>query len=145
MERTIKAISRFSRMISDAEARAKEFCEANDLTSSQINYLETIGELGNPNITELSVALGVKKPSATVAVERLITKGCVYKTHSDDDRRSSHLHLTDVGEQVNMRHRIAHEYVAACIRNSLDTKEQGLLTELLEKLQPSKQQITTSK
>lgn len=136
MEKTIKAISRFSRLISDAETKARDLCEAGDLTSSQINYLETIGELGNPNITELSVALGVKKPSVTAAVERLITKGCIYKTTSDEDRRSSHLHLTDVGEQVNRRHHIAHEYVAECIRCSLNADEQQKLTELLEKLQP---------
>lgn len=133
-EKIVAAISRFSRMISDAESRAKELCEAKDLTSSQINYLETIGELGNPNITELSRSLGVKKPSVTVAIEKLITKGCVYKTTADGDRRSSHLHLTDVGEQVNRRHNFAHEDLAETICKSLDIQERQTFLELLDKL-----------
>ena len=129
MKNRIKtALSRFSRQISDAESMAKELSEVKDLTSSQINYLETINELGNPSITELSLALGVKKPSVTVAVERLITKGCVYKTASDADRRSSHLHLTDIGNTVNQRHDYAHEYLA------LTPDEQQEFVTLLDKI-----------
>ena len=59
MKEQIKlAISRFSRFITEAESKAKELCDVKDLSSSQINYLETINELGNPSITELSQALG---------------------------------------------------------------------------------------
>lgn len=135
MKEQIKlAISRFSRFITEAESKAKELCDVKDLSSSQIIFLETINELGNPSITELSQALGVKKPSVTVAVERLITKGCIYKTSSDADRRSSHLHLTDIGNQVNQRHEYAHEYLAERIIKSLTVEEQAQFVSLLDKL-----------
>lgn len=128
------SITRFSRLITNAEGRAKDLCDVKDLTSTQLNYLEIINELGNPNITELSEALGVKKPSVTVVIERLITKGCIYKIHSDADRRTSHIHLTEVGKQINQRHDFAHDYMADLIENSLDDNEQSQLIILLNKV-----------
>ncbi len=127
-------IALFSRLITDAEERAKENSDAKELTSTQINYLETIQELGNPNITELSATLGLRKPSVTIVVDRLVMKGCVYKTHSDDDRRSSHLHLTEVGRQINMRHDFAHEYLAQIVARRLDADEQRSFSALLNKI-----------
>ncbi|MDD3038066.1 MarR family transcriptional regulator [Bacteroides sp.] len=127
-------ISLFSRLITEAEEKAKENSDAKDLTSTQINYLETIQELGNPNITELSATLGLKKPSVTIVVDRLIMKGCIYKTHSDDDRRSSHLHLTEVGKQINLRHDFAHEYLAEMVTKKLDSQELKTFSELLNKI-----------
>lgn len=127
-------IALFSRLITEAEERAKENSDARDLTSTQINYLETIQQLGNPNITELSASLGLKKPSVTIVVDRLIGKGCVYKTHSDEDRRSSHLHLTEVGRQINMRHDYAHDYLAELVTKKLDAEQLNTFSELLNKI-----------
>lgn len=129
-----ESLARFSRLVSDAEEQAKDHCEINDLTATQMNYLETIQELGNPNITELSVALGVKKPSVTVVVDRLIVKGCLYKTHSDEDRRSSHLHLTEVGERINHRHDYAHQYLSEVVAKKLSEQQQQLFISLLDKI-----------
>lgn len=127
-------IARFSRLISNAEEKAKDLYGIKDLSSAQISYMETIGELTNPNMTELATAIGVKKPSATVVIERLITKGCIYKTHSDADRRSTHLHLTEIGKQVNQRHDIAHGYLAEIIEGALTPVERIQFTELLTKV-----------
>lgn len=127
-------IARFSRLISEAEEKAKENSDAKDLTSTQINYLETIQQLDNPNITELSAFLGLKKPSVTIVVDRLIMKGCIYKTHSDDDRRSSHLHLTEVGKQINMRHDYAHDYLADFVVERLTKEELAIFSQLLNKI-----------
>lgn len=133
-----EGIARFSRLISEAEEKAKENSDAKDLTSTQINYLETIDQLGNPNITELSAFLGLKKPSVTIVVDRLIFKGCVYKTHSDDDRRSSHLHLTEVGRQINRRHDYAHDSLAELVASKLTKEELLLFSELLKKVNSDK-------
>ncbi len=135
MKENIKSsIARFSRLISDAEEKAKNLYGFKDLSSAQISYLETIGELDNPNITELAAAMGVKKPSATVAADRLITKGCIYKTHSDADRRSAHLHLTEIGKHVNQRHDFAHGHLADRIEESLTEQERQQFILLLNKV-----------
>jgi DNA-binding MarR family transcriptional regulator len=127
-------IVKLSRLISEAEEKAKENSEITDLTATQINYLETINELGNPSITELSLALKLKKPSVTVVVERLIQKGCVYKIQSDEDRRSLHLHLTDVGKQINKRHELAHQYLLEFFSSKLTVEELRKLNEIFDKI-----------
>ena len=96
--------------------------------------INVIGELGNPSITELSLALKLKKPSVTVVVDRLIQKGCVYKIHSDDDRRSLHLHLTDVGKQINKRHEFAHQYLIDFFSSKLTMEELQKLNEIFDKI-----------
>lgn len=127
-------IAKFSRLITNAEEKTKDYSDIKDLTSTQINYLETINELNNPSITELATALGLKKPSVTIVVDRLIQKGCIYKIHSDADRRSSHLHLTDVGMQINMRHDYAHDYLVDIISKKLNEEELKTFSKLLNKI-----------
>ncbi|MEF9986169.1 MAG: MarR family transcriptional regulator [Bacteroidales bacterium] len=128
------SIAHFSRLITNAEGKAKDLCDVKDLTSTQLSYLETINELDNPNFTELSAELGLKKPSVTVVIERLITKGCIYKTQSDADRRTTHIHLTEVGKQINQRHDFAHDYMADLIESSLSSTEQEQFVLLLNKV-----------
>lgn len=125
------AVARFSRMITEAEESAKQHLDFQDMTSTQLNYLESVAELDNPSITELAQALKLSKPTVTVTVNRLIEKGLVYKTRSDADRRSAHIHLTDIGRQINLRHDIAHNSLCQTIAKHLSPTEQQQLTELL--------------
>jgi len=131
-------IARLTRLISAAEEGAKEQCEMQDLTTTQLNYLEIIGERHNPTITELAVAMGLTKPSITIVVDRLIAKGFVRKVHSDTDRRSSHLHLTELGEQINKRHDYAHDYMIDFIEKKLNPNELKSFTLLLDKITGNK-------
>jgi len=128
------SIVRFSRLVSEAEDAAKENCDIKELTSTQLNYLEAINELSGPSTTELAAAMGITKPTVTIAIERLIQKGCVYKVNSNADKRSFHLYLTEVGIQINKRHDYAHDYLTDLISESLDTEEQSVLVRLLEKV-----------
>ena len=127
-------MAKFTRLISAAEENAKEQCETQDLTTTQLNYLEVVGELHNPTLTELAAAMGLTKPSVTIIVDRLVAKGFVRKVHSDVDRRSSHLHLTELGEQINKRHDYAHDYMVSLIIKKLDKNEAKLFSLLLEKI-----------
>jgi DNA-binding MarR family transcriptional regulator len=114
---------KFTRLISTAEEDVKGRCEIQDLTTIQLNYLEIIGKLKNPTITELAAALGLTKPSVTIVVDRLVTKGLVRKVHSDTDKRSSHLHLTASGEQINYWHDYTHDYMIDVISRKLNKDE----------------------
>ncbi len=127
-------IAKFTRLISIAEESAKEQCEIRDLTATQLNYLEIIGELSNPTITELAAAMGFTKPSITMIVDRLVSKGFVRKVHSDLDKRSSHLHLTELGEQINKRHDFAHDSVIDLIAKKLSQNEMKTFALLLDKV-----------
>ncbi|MCL2328508.1 MAG: MarR family transcriptional regulator [Bacteroidetes bacterium] len=127
-------IVKFTRLISTAEEDAKRLYEMQDLTATQFNYLEIIGELENPTLTELAAAMKLTKPSVTTAVDRLVLKGLVRKVQSDSDKRSSHLHLTEFGEQINKRHDYAHDYVIDLIAKKLLQDEMKSFSLLLDKI-----------
>jgi DNA-binding MarR family transcriptional regulator len=127
-------IVKFTRLISVAEEDAKKMYELQDLTATQFHYLEIIGELENPTLTELATAMKLTKPSVTTAIDRLVDKGLVRKVLSDIDKRSSHLHLTEIGEQINKRHDFAHDFVIGLIAKKLSQDEINLFTIFLDKI-----------
>jgi DNA-binding MarR family transcriptional regulator len=90
--------------------------------------------LENPNLTELATEMQLTKPTVTVAVDKLIGRGFVCKVQSDEDRRSSHLHLTKKGMSINQMHEHAHNKFVELMQESLEETELEQLTVLLEKL-----------
>lgn len=134
MENLVKIIAIFSHKIGQMEEAAKEQFSFSDLTLTQMNYLETIYQLHNPNLTELSSELNLTKPTVKVAIDKLIEKDYIYRVQSDEDRRSTHLHLTEKGKLINQMHDEAHRRMAEMIKNNLDTSEQKELVVLLEKV-----------
>ena len=134
MERIIGVIDKLSNSLGAMEEQAKEYFDLKDLTLTQMHYLEVISQLGNPNITELASALQLTKPTVTVGIDKLIERNYVYKVPSDDDRRNSHLHLTDKGRQINAMHAYAHERFSELIAETLEPHEIETLVQILEKL-----------
>lgn len=134
MEKLVEYIAILSREIGHKEEAAKEQFDFKELTLTQMNYLETISQLGNPNLTELSSELNLTKPTVKVAVDKLIEKGFIYRVKSDEDRRSAHFHLTVKGKLINHTHDFAHRQMAEQIVAKLEPAEVGLLEMLLEKV-----------
>jgi DNA-binding MarR family transcriptional regulator len=134
MEKLVEAIANLSRQIGHLEEAAKDQFNFKELTLTQMNYLESISQLGNPNLTELANEMHLTKPTVKVAVDKLIEKGFIYRVQSDEDRRSAHFHLTVKGKLINHTHDFAHKQMAEEITRKLDTTEVGLLGMLLEKV-----------
>ncbi|MGN0187675.1 MAG: MarR family winged helix-turn-helix transcriptional regulator [Paludibacteraceae bacterium] len=134
MERIIGVIAKLSHSLGEMEEQAKEYFDLKDLTLTQMHYLEVISHLGNPNVTELASELQLTKPTVTVGIDKLIERNYVYKVQSDDDRRNSHLHLTDKGRQINAMHAYAHERFSELIAEALEPNEIETLVQILEKL-----------
>jgi DNA-binding MarR family transcriptional regulator len=134
MEKMIDIIARLSNMVVQTEEVAKEKFDLTGLTLTQLHYLETIYTLSNPNLTELAISLKLSKPTVTVAIDKLIEKNYVFKVQSDEDRRSTHLHLTEKGKQINQIHELAHKTISDSICQKLNSEEQHLLIGLLNKI-----------
>jgi DNA-binding MarR family transcriptional regulator len=134
VEKLIQLIAVLSRKIGLTEEESKEQFNFTELTLTQLLYLETINELGNPNITELSLRLKLSKPTVTVIVDRLVAKDFVVRVYSDQDRRSRHLHLTEKGKLINVMHDYAHRRMAESFTNSLTDSELNILIGLLDKV-----------
>lgn len=134
MKNLVEIIAKLSREIGLTEEAAKEQFNFSDLTLTQMNYLETIYQLHNPNLTELALELNLTKPTVKVAIDKLIEKDYIYRVQSDEDRRSAHLHLTEKGKLLNQMHDNAHKRMAEMIRKNLDEAECGQLVNLLGKV-----------
>ena len=77
------------------------------LTVRQLQYLDTIGQLTDPAISELATALCVSKPTTTVGVRRLARSGLVEKVPSRLDRRKVDVKLTETGANLAQAKRSA--------------------------------------
>lgn len=134
MEKLVDIIAKFSRVISQMEESAKEQFNFNDLTLTQMSYLETIYQLQNPNLTELSLEMNLTKPTVKVAIDKLIEKDYIYRVQSDEDRRSAHLHLTEKGKNLNQMHDEAHKRMSNMMSSNLEASEVKQLEVLLGKV-----------
>ena len=134
MEKLVKIIAKMSREIVQMEEAAKEQFNFKELTLIQMHYLETINQLLNPNLTELSSEMNLTKPTVKVAVDKLIEKDLIYRVQSDEDRRSAHLHLTEKGKLINQMHDYAHRRLAELMIKNLEGTEQRQLVTLLDKV-----------
>jgi DNA-binding MarR family transcriptional regulator len=134
VKKMIDIVAKLSGMLAQTEESAKEKFDLTGLTLTQMNYLETINHLNNPNLTELASILKLSKPTVKVAIDKLIERNYVFKVQSDEDRRSAHLHLTERGEQINRIHDLAHKNIADSIVSKLNSEEQQQLIELLSKI-----------
>jgi len=133
MDKLVEIIAKLSREIGLMEEAAKEQFNFKELTLTQMNYMETINQLHNPNLTELANEMNLTKPTVKVAIDKLIEKDYIYRVQSDEDRRTAHLHLTDKGKLINEMHDYAHKRMAELINNKLDDSERIQLESLLEK------------
>jgi len=127
-------VAKLSGMMGQMEDNSKEQYNFSELTLTQMNYMEVINYLGNPNLTELATALRLSKPTVTVAVEKLIEKDYLFKVKSDADRRSQHIHLTEKGQLINGMHDYAHGKIVEHIRGILNDEELNELIRLLGKV-----------
>ena len=134
MEKLVEIIARLSLEIGRMEESAKEQFNFNELTLTQMNYLETINNLHNPNLTELASEMNLTKPTVKVAIDKLIEKDFISRVKSDDDRRSAHLHLTVKGKVINHMHDFAHKQMAELIETKLSDEEVKQLESLLGKV-----------
>jgi DNA-binding MarR family transcriptional regulator len=134
VNKLVKTIAKLSMSMESMEEEAKEKFNLKELTLTQMNYLEMISQLGNPNFTELASNLGLSKPTVTVAVEKLIKRNFVRKVKSVSDRRNSRLYLTEKGQLINEMHDYAHKMMAKVIAKKVERDEIDLLIQILEKV-----------
>ena len=65
------------------------------LSAAEAFAVDVIYLLGQPTIKQFADCLGISQPNATYKVSHLIQKGYVTKSPSQEDRRESHLQVTE--------------------------------------------------
>lgn len=80
-----------------AHPRAKDLGE---LTVQQFQYLQALHASPTPTISFLSTYFGVRSPTATVIVARLVERGFLKKAPDLQDKRSNRLVLTPKARKI---------------------------------------------
>lgn len=129
----IELIEIITKLIGDWELEFYKEYEQEGFTSRQIEYIDVIDRLENPNLGEIAKALNLSKPSVTAIVEKLTAKGYLKKFQSDEDRRSFHVHLSEKGKKLAQLHNETHKRIAELFEKNMDSKDLKTLVTLLNK------------
>lgn len=130
----ILQLERLLNMIDEIEERNLNGKELSNLTVRQIYYLDLIAKLKEPTLSDLANAFKVSKPTVTIAVNKLIENGYVFKEQAIKDKRVFHVILTEKGKKVVTLHNQAHKEFVLHLLNSLNVEEQEQLVKLFHKI-----------
>ena len=130
----VELIAMLTKLIGDWEMQFVQQYTVEGFTIRQIEYIDVINTLGNPNLGEIAKALKLSKPSVTAIVEKLAAKGYIQKCQSDEDRRSFHVHLSAKGEKLVDLHDETHQKIADLFQSNLNEKDLKTLVSLLNKV-----------
>jgi len=85
-------------------------------------------------VSELAQTVGVRAPTVTKTINRLVAQGFVEKRPSSSDGRVTHVHLTETGRHAVASIRNAIAASEACALSGMSGKEIRSLAKLLAKL-----------
>lgn len=130
----IELIEIITKLIGDWEMQFFKEYEQEGFTARQVEYIDVINKLDNPNLSEIAKALNLSKPSVTAIVDKLSGKGYLRKVQSDEDKRSSHVHLSAKGKKLVAMHNESHQRIADLFEKNMDGKDMKTLVSLLNKV-----------
>ena len=105
------------------------------LSVSEIQLLEEVSIANEPTVSDLAEAMDIAVPSATVAINKLVSKGYLTKERNAEDGRSIVVSLTREGEKINrLSHYIRMKLVKAAV-TELDQDEKDALLKGVEVLE----------
>ncbi len=130
----IELIEIITKLIGDWEVQFFKEYEKEGFTVRQLEYIDVIDKLNHPTLGEIAQTLNLSKPSVTAIVDKLSAKGYVQKVQSDEDRRSSHVHLSVKGKKLVVLHNATHKKIADLFINNMTDKDLNTLVALLNKV-----------
>jgi DNA-binding MarR family transcriptional regulator len=102
-----------------------------DLTLGQLNCLRTVGDLGEPSMSELSSALGLSPSTATGLVDALIQRGQMERRDDPADRRVVRVCLSAEGVRRQRHHEARIQQRLAELLCDMDTAHLRQVSEAL--------------
>jgi MarR family 2-MHQ and catechol resistance regulon transcriptional repressor len=129
-----KSIEILTHRIEEFERRIIEKSDLSSLSPRQLYYLDEIYHLGQPTLTELAEKMKVSRPSVTIIIDKLVRKGYLRRIRSSHDRRSFHIHLTEIGMKLATLHDNIHYRFADIVQSILSREDIAALDNILQKV-----------
>lgn len=92
---TLTALRRITRAI---DLHSKRLERSAGFTVPQLLVLQSVGELGTPSVSQVAREVHLAQGTVSAIMDRLVAKGLVERTRSQEDRRRVCVSLTDQGE-----------------------------------------------
>ncbi|WUI29240.1 MarR family winged helix-turn-helix transcriptional regulator [Mycobacterium sp. NBC_00419] len=107
------------------------------VSTPRSKLLFEVNRCGPVRLTDLARAVGVTQGTASTLTDALVREGLVERCADDSDRRVTLLQTTAAGRRQADAWAVAYTAAADELLGVLSTKEQVLLTELLNRLADS--------
>ncbi len=110
-----------------------------DLSISDAHVIDAVGRGASSHphgvtVTAVAETLGVRNPTATAAVNRLVAKGFLLKERSTGDLRSVNVRLTRSGRRAFRLHRLFHRRMVDAVAGMLPPQERSTLASGIRRL-----------
>lgn len=121
------------------EERSLRSFESLDLSVNEAHVIEAVGHAAldyrqGVTVTSIAEALSVRVPTATAAVNRLVSKGLLVKERSAHDGRSINVRLTRAGRRAYRLHELFHRRMVDAVAGSMNPDERAALVQGIRKL-----------
>ena len=105
------------------------------LTISEMHLISFLSRCENGIIvSDIAEGLSITRPSATVAVNKLVKKGYALKEAGDKDGRVIHVRLSPEGKRVSILHKRCQRNVVAKLGNEFTDEQRDILLKAVNKL-----------
>lgn len=132
LERVNTVIEDFTKLFYEMESLAlKQGIKC--LTTTELHVIEAIGNQ-SLSMNNLSDKLGVTMGTATVAINKLSTKGFITRKRSDNDRRKVFVSLSKKGENALAYHNNFHKMIISSITKNIETENLETFTTVFTKI-----------
>ena len=106
------------------------------VTVTEVHMIEAVGKQddGEVTVSKLASSLGIALPTATVAVQKLESKGFITKIPCKTDGRRTIISLTDLGRKIEWGHRNFHKKMVMNISSQFVDTEKDILLKAVKTL-----------
>jgi DNA-binding MarR family transcriptional regulator len=138
MDETVKQIMEALRAVSGfAKAKKSPHFMASgvkDLTLAQLDLMAYLYEHKKAKMSDLAKQAGVKLPSMTETVNKLVSLGVLKREHDEKDRRTVWVHVTKDVEKMVCGHIKTKEQEFSNVMEALTEKEKEQTLNILKKI-----------
>jgi len=127
-------IEKLFKMLREYEHKAIIESQIFNLSIKQLSYINTIYNLKNVTITQLSKLFKVTKPTISNTVSRLIKDGYLMKKQSDKDKRYYSILVTEIGSKIIRNYEKSHTLFAETLLKVLSKNELKELSIIFNKM-----------
>ena len=124
------------RSVLKVEEKALHSSPRINLSINEMHLLEAIKNTKEPRlkVSKVSQLMDITLPSATAAINKLVTKGYLLKERCSNDGRVMYVSLTELGRKIVKVHSYFHQKMVRDLTKELNENEKNALLKGIEKL-----------